>query len=85
MRGGEFRKFVAGQEISIGNPTTMDVIIVKMAHNASRSYYDQAFEVGKKVSPVCWSNDSTSPDPEVLTPQAKFCHACPNSVKGSGF
>ena len=40
---------------------------------------------GKKVSPVCWSNDSTSPDPEVLTPQAKFCHACPNSVKGSGF
>jgi hypothetical protein len=84
MRGGEFRKFVAGQEISIGNPTTMDVIIVKMAHNASRSYYDQAFEAGKKVSPVCWSNDSTSPDPEVLTPQAKFCHACPNSVKGSG-
>ena len=50
----------------------------------SRSYYDQAFEVGKKVSPKCWSNDSTSPDPEVLTPQAKFCHACPNSVKGSG-
>jgi len=85
MRGGEFRKFVAGQEVSIGdNPTTMGVIIVKMAHNASRSYYDQAFEAGRKVSPVCWSNDSTSPDPEVLTPQAKFCHACPNSVKGSG-
>ena len=85
MSGGKFRKFVAGQEISIGNnPTTMDIIIVKMAHNATRSYYDQAFEVGKKVSPKCWSNDSTSPDPEVLTPQAKFCHACPNSVKGSG-
>ena len=36
------------------------------------------------MSPVCWSNDSTAPDPEVLAPQSKFCHACPNSVRGSG-
>jgi len=85
LRGGEFRKFVAGQELSIGdNPTTMQVIIVKMAHSTSRSYYSHAYEEGKKVSPLCWSNDSTSPDPEVLSPQSKFCHACPNSVRGSG-
>ena len=85
LRGGEFRKLIAGQEISMGeNPTTMQVVIVKMAHSASRSYYSHAYEEGKKVSPVCWSNDSTAPDPEVLTPQSKFCHACPNSVRGSG-
>ena len=85
LRGGEFRKLIAGQEISMGdNPTTMQVVIVKMAHSASRSYYSHAYEEGKKVSPICWSNDSTAPDPEVLTPQSKFCHACPNSVRGSG-
>jgi hypothetical protein len=84
LRGGEFRKLIAGQEVSTDSPTIMQVIIVKMAHNASRSYYSHAYEEGKKVSPVCWSNDSTAPDPEVLAPQSKFCHACPNSVRGSG-
>jgi hypothetical protein len=62
----------------------MNIIIIKMAHNPSRVYYKDSYEEGKRVSPVCWSNDSKKPDEEVRKPQAKSCHTCPNSVRGSG-
>jgi hypothetical protein len=62
----------------------MNIIIIKMAHNPSRVYYKDSYEEGKRVSPVCWSNDSKKPDVEVRKPQAKSCHTCPNSVRGSG-
>ena len=49
-----------------------------------RVYYKDSYEEGKRVSPVCWSNDSKKPDVEVRKPQAKSCHTCPSSVRGSG-
>lgn len=62
----------------------MNVIFVKMAHDASRTFYNQQYKKGVKLSPACWSNDSKTPDPEVTSPYASACAECPNSVKGSG-
>jgi hypothetical protein len=62
----------------------MNVIIVKMAHKASRMFYDKGYKEGEKVSPACWSADSEKPDAEVKTPVASSCLNCPMSAKGSG-
>jgi hypothetical protein len=85
LRGGVFRKIVGGKEVSTADSAVMNIIIIKMAHNPSRVYYKDSYEEGKRVSPVCWSNDSKKPDVEVRRPQAKSCHTCPSSVRGSGF
>jgi hypothetical protein len=78
-----FRKMAGGKEIGSIEDRHMNVIFVKMAHNASRTYYTGAYKEGEKVSPLCWSSDSKTPDPEVKTPQAKSCDTCQWSVKGS--
>jgi len=85
IEGRVFRKIVGGKEQSVNTDNSMNVIIVKMAHEASRTYYGgKVYRKGIKASPVCWSNDSKTPDPEVQTPCASSCAECPNSVKGSG-
>jgi hypothetical protein len=83
IKGGVFRKMAGGKEIGSIEDRHMNVIFVKMAHNASRTYYAGAYKEGEKVSPLCWSSDSKTPDPEVKTPQAKSCDTCQWSVKGS--
>jgi len=62
----------------------MNVIFVKMAHDASRTYYSQTYKKGVKIAPSCWSSDSKTPDPDVKEPPAASCADCPNSVNGSG-
>ena len=84
IKGGVFRKFVGGKEVAVNEERHMEVIFVKMAHNASRTFYSQGYVEGAKVSPVCWSSDGKTPDAEVKSPCASSCNACPNSVKGSG-
>jgi len=84
IEGRVFRKIVGGKEQSVNTDNTMNVIIVKMAHEASRTYYNQSYKKGVKLSPACWSNDSKVPDAEVKSPPALTCSECPNSVKGSG-
>lgn len=85
IEGRVFRKIVGGKEQSVNTENSMNVVIVKMAHEASRTYYGgKAYKKGVKTSPVCWSNDSKTPDPEVSQPCATSCAECPNSVKGSG-
>lgn len=84
IEGRVFRKIVGGKEQSVNTDNAMNVIIVKMAHDASRTYYNQTYKKGVKLSPACWSNDSKTPDPEVKNPCASSCAECPNSVKGSG-
>jgi hypothetical protein len=84
IKGGVFRKMVGGKEIGAIDDRHMNVIIVKMAHDPSRTYYSGAYKEGEKTSPVCWSNDSRTPDPEVKNPPAASCSSCPYSVKGSG-
>ena len=73
-----------GKEIGAIEDRHMNVVIVKMAHSASRTFYSQGYKEGEKVSPVCWSSDSRSPDAEVKSPQAKSCESCQFSAKGSG-
>lgn len=85
IEGRVFRKIVGGKEQSVNTDNAMNVVIVKMAHEASRTYYGgKVYKKGVKVSPVCWSNDSKAPDAEVDNPCAATCAECPNSVKGSG-
>jgi len=83
IKGGIFRKYAGGKEIGAIEDRHMNVIFVKMAHNPSRTYYSAAYKEGEKISPVCWSNDSKTPDPEVGFPQASSCDMCPMSAKGS--
>lgn len=84
IRGKNFHKVVNGKEVSTIEDNHMNVIIVKMAHSAARTFYASTYKEGEKVSPTCWSNDSNVPSPECTTPQAKSCDQCPQSVKGSG-
>lgn len=84
IKGGVFRKYAGGKEIGAIEDRHMNVIFVKMAHKASRMYYEGAFQEGQKVSPVCWSTDSEKPDADVKTPCAAACGDCSKSVKGSG-
>ena len=84
IKGGVFRKYSGGKEIGAIEDRHMNVIFVKMAHKASRMFYDTTYQEGQKVSPVCWSTDSDKPDADVKTPCATTCLDCPKSVKGSG-
>lgn len=84
IKGGVFRKFSGGKEIGAIEDRHMNVIFVKMAHKASRMYYEGAYQEGQKISPTCWSSDSETPDADVKNPCAKTCNECEMSVKGSG-
>lgn len=84
IKGGVFRKYAGGKEIGAIEDRHMNVIFVKMAHKASRMYYEGAYQEGQKVSPVCWSTDSEKPDADVKSPCAASCGECSKSVKGSG-
>jgi hypothetical protein len=84
IKGGVFRLMSGGKEIGAIEDRHMNVIFVKMAHQASRMYYESGYQEGQKISPTCWSADSSAPDPEVKTPKASKCSECEMSVKGSG-
>ena len=84
IKGGVFRLMSGGKEIGAIEDRHMNVIFVKMAHQASRMYYQSGYQEGQKISPACWASDSNTPDPEVKSPMASKCSECEMSVKGSG-
>jgi hypothetical protein len=84
IKGSVFRKYAGGKEIGSIEDRHMNIIIVKMAHKASRMLYMQGYKEGEKISPTCWSSNSDVPDAEVKNPVAKSCNECQYSVKGSG-
>ena len=84
IKGGVFRKYAGGKEIGAIEDRHMNVIFVKMAHKASRMFYDATYQEGQKISPACWSTDSETPDAEVPNPAASRCLDCSKAVKGSG-
>lgn len=84
IKGGVFRKIVAGKEVGSIEDRHMNIVFVKMAHTPSRGYYEQGYVEGAKVSPICWSTDAKVPDHEVRKKQAPSCDKCPWSVKGTG-
>jgi hypothetical protein len=61
----------------------MNVVFIRMAHNASRMYYASSYKDGEKIVPTCWSTDSRTPDADVANPPASSCDQCPYSVKNS--
>jgi hypothetical protein len=83
IEGGVFRKIVGGKEVGAIEDRHMNVIVVKMAHNPSRMYYNSTYKKGVKTNPACWSSDSKTPNPEVPEPMAADCFKCPMSAKGS--
>jgi hypothetical protein len=83
IRGGVFRKVVGGKEVAAIEDRHMNVIITKMAHTASRTFYAQSYREGEKISPSCWSSDSRVPDADVKEKQASSCDQCPHSVRGA--
>ena len=84
IKGGVFRKYAQGKEVASVPDRFMNVVFAKMAPHPSRMYYPSAYEEGVKTAPTCWSQDSDVPNPDVKTPVAATCKACPMSVKGSG-
>ena len=70
IKGGVFRKYAGGKEIGAIEDRYMNVIIVKMAHKASRMMYDGPFVEGETSSAVCWSTDSNKPDESVEVPSS---------------
>lgn len=84
IKGGVFRKFVGGKEVAAIEDRHMNVIFAKMSHDPARTYYAQGYQEGVKISPVCWSSNSKTPDEDVQNPPAATCDTCPHSVKGSG-
>ena len=83
IKGGVFRKYAGGKEVGNIEDRHMNVVFVKMAHNASRMYYSSSYKEGEKVSPSCWSSDSRTPDKDVPNPPSASCDQCPYSVKNS--
>jgi|GEM_PF-1126151 len=84
IKGGVFRKIVGGKEAGAIEDRHMNIVFAKMAHDPSRTYYNQTYQEGVKISPACWSSNAKTPDPEVKTPQATECKNCPWSTEGSG-
>ena len=83
IKGGVFRKMAGGKEVASIEDRHMNVIFVKMAHTASRTFYTDTYKEGEKTYPVCWSSDSKTPDPDVRDRQAKSCDTCQWSAKGT--
>jgi len=84
IRGKMFRLVVGGEEIA-KRPQSIDVIIVNVAKDISRTYYEGAYDPkAEAVPPTCWSADSKVPHPSVENPQHRNCNDCPMNVKGSG-
>jgi hypothetical protein len=83
IKGGVFRKMAGGKEVGTIEDRHMNVIFVKMAHAAARTYYSGTYKEGEKTSPTCWSSDGKTPDAEVKTPQSSSCDGCKWSAKGS--
>jgi hypothetical protein len=84
IKGGVFRKYVGGKEVGAIEDRHMNIIFVKMAHKPARTYYEQDYVEGERISPTCWSTDSDTPDAEVPSPMSDKCSNCPKSIKGSG-
>lgn len=83
IKGGVFRKYAGGEEVGTIEDRSMNVVFIRMAHNASRMYYASSYKDGEKIIPTCWSTDSRTPDADVANPPASSCDQCPYSVKNS--
>ena len=83
IRGKQWRLSFGGDEIP-SNDNHLDVVIVNAPEKAGRVYYPTSYKgSGENTGPVCWSDNSDTPDPALPHPQAPSCMECPQNVKGS--
>ena len=59
----------------------LNVIIVGVAPQISRAFYEDAYTPGFAKPPICWSTDSVTPNNAIANPQASTCIACPKNIK----
>jgi hypothetical protein len=85
LKGGKFRMFIDGEQVSVSKSDTMNVVVVNAAA-VSRTYYEGTYDPSNPSAPSCWSTDTRTPAPEVPAEQKKAsrCADCPMNVKGSG-
>lgn len=85
IKGGKFRMFVDGEQVSVSKSDTMNMIVVNAAA-ISRTYYEGTYDPNNTSAPTCWSADTKAPAAEVPADQRKAarCADCPMNVKGSG-
>lgn len=85
IKGGKFRMFVDGEQVSVSKSDTMNIVVVNAA-SISRTYYEGTYDPNSTSPPVCWSVDTKTPSPDVPAEQRKAsrCADCPMNVKGSG-
>ena len=61
----------------------INVIIIKVSKNNSKTYYMTQFKEGEDAKPACFSNDGVRPDPASEHPQCKTCAACKWNMFGT--
>jgi hypothetical protein len=85
IKGGKFRLFVDGEQVSVSKSDTMNIVVVNAA-SISRTYYEGDYDPNNTAAPTCWSADSKVPSPDVPAEQKKAsrCADCPMNIKGSG-
>ena len=85
IKGGKFRMFVDGEQVSVSKSDTMNMVVVNAAA-ISRTYYEGTYDPNNTSAPTCWSADTKTPAAEVPADQRKAarCADCPMNVKGSG-
>ena len=85
IKGGKFRLFVDGEQVSVSKSDTMNMVVVNAA-SLSRTYYEGPYDPNNTAPPTCWSADTKTPAVDVPAEQRKAarCADCPMNVKGSG-
>lgn len=85
IRGSRFRLIEGGEQVSVSKSDTMNVLIIDAA-DVSRTYYEGTYDPENPSGPVCWSQDSKVPSPDVPDDQRQSarCADCQFNVKGSG-
>lgn len=61
----------------------LSVVIVGVAPQISKQWYEKKFTEGDDASPDCFSLDGVAPDDASPKKQATACQACPRNVWGS--
>lgn len=84
IKGGVFRMVVGSEEVARNENRSMDIIIANASQTVHRMYYNEEYEEGKVISPVCYSSNGQTPDPKSKAQQAPSCNGCPQNVAGSG-
>lgn len=82
---GTFKRIVNGDQIGKAAKGAVDVIIVDMLPDVSRTYYAGKYDPNAAPTlPDCWSNLGKKPEEGAPRPQAASCDKCPKNVEGSG-